>query len=276
METGHHFMTNNSLNTTNIFKELSIQIAMNGLSFSIRNTTSKEIVAVQEFPLEKTYSEQELEDKIDVIFNTNSFLNEKYDSINITHINNTATFIPNVLFEEENLADYLKFSISLENQSNIAFDSIANIQAKVVFLPFTRINNYIFDKLGSFNFTHHSNKLLKYFLTKNPQNSFKNTYLFFRKDTFDCFILQNNKLLFYNNFTFQNEADVLYFLLFTFEQFALKQDANSLFISGDLKSSDIIYTNLKKYFKQLEHLETEHQTTDLNIQKLVKKLIPIL
>jgi hypothetical protein len=270
-------MTNNSLNTTNnIFKELSIQIAMNGLSFSIRNSASKKILAIQEFPLEKTYSEQALEDKIDAIFNTNPFLNEKYDSISIIHINNTATFVPSALFEEENLADYLKFSISLENQSNIAFDNISSIQAKLVFLPFTRINNYIFDKLGSFNFTHHSNKLLKHFLTKNPQNSLKNTYLFFREDAFDCFILQNNKLVFYNSFTFQNEADVLYFLLFTFEQFALKQDVNSLFISGDLKQNDLIYVNLKKYFKQLEYLETEQQTTDLNVQKLVKKLTPIL
>jgi len=269
-------MTNNSLNTTNIFKELSIQIAMNGLSFSIRNTTSKKILAIQEFPLEKTYSEQELEDRISTIFNTNSFLLDKYDNINITHINNTATFVPNVLFEEENLADYLKFSISLENQSNIAFDNISDIQAKLVFLPFTRINNYIFEKLGSFNFTHHSNKLLKYFLTKNPQNSLKNTYLFFRGDTFDCFILQNNKLLFYNNFTFQNEADVLYFLLFTFEQFTLKQDINSLFISGDLKENDIIAVHLKKYFKQLEYIKTAQQTTGLNSQKLVEKLTPIL
>ena len=268
-------MTNNSLNTKTIFQELSIQLAMNGLSFSLRDTVSGNLLKLKYFSFKKIENEQELLQEIQELIALEKLAESSYDSIQVTAINNTLAFVPNVLFEENNLADYLKFANKLEPTDVLSYDSIDSIDAKIVYKPFTTINNYLFEVFGSFEASHHCEKLLHYFQQESKQSlNIKKCYLYFRENTFDCFILNQNKLLFYNNFTFQNNEDVLYFLLFTFEQYKLKQENNPILISGDLSSSSSLFQLLQKYFKQLSKLPIKQN--GLFDALALQKTIPLL
>ena len=266
-------MTKNSLNTSTIFKELSIQIAMNGLSFSIRNASNNTIEAIKFFPIESSFSIESIENSIKNIIIKESLHKESFDKITVIHTNNAVAFVPNALFNTANLADYLKFSVDLKPNDQIAYDEVEGLEAQLVYRPFTSINNFFIDTFGSFEAVHHCYPLVN-FIVKHNTDSIKKCYIHFREDTFDCFIFEKTKMIFYNNFTFQNEADVLYFLLFTFEQFQLDQTINTITISGSTASEAVIISTLENYFEKIERLKTPVQ---LDIDStLQKQLYPIL
>lgn len=267
-------MKKNSINTTIIFKELSIQIAMNGLSFAIRNSAN-DILTVKTFSFEKIYTELALVEAVKNTLNNEKVLHEKFDKISVTHSNNNITFVPNALFQTTNLADYLKFSISLEQQQNIVYDNIDNLSIKAVYIPFGIINNLLFERYGDFESSHHAVKLLDYFQAKNELNNTKTCYLYLKKDSFDCFILENTKLVFYNNFTYQNTADILYFLLFTFEQFNLNQEKNPIYYCGQIANTEILI-ELKKYFNKMTLIENTLKAINMTEQRYLQEIAPIL
>ena len=266
-------MTKNSLNTSTIFKELSIQIALNGLSFSIRNAANNTIEALKFFPIDTGFSSIALENAVKNIFIKEPLLNDAFDKVTVVHCNNAVTFVPNALFNANNLADYLKFSVALNPNDQIAYDEVSALEAQLVYRPFTAINNLLIDTFGSFEAVHHCYPLVD-FIMKHNTADIKKCYIHFRQNTFDCFIFEKHKMLFYNNFTFQNEADVLYFLLFTYEQFQLDQEINAITISGATANEKVIITALEKYFKNIELLKVPLQ---LGIDNAVQKqLYPTL
>ena len=90
-------ITNKSTNKpTNI--ELSIQISLSGLSFSIRNTDSNTITAIKEFRFEKRLNPLEVLDELKAIFTNESVLNQSFANVIIIHDNELSTLVPKSLF----------------------------------------------------------------------------------------------------------------------------------------------------------------------------------
>jgi hypothetical protein len=61
----------------------------------------------------------------------------------------------------------------------------------------------------------------------------------------------NNNLLFYNVFSFENNEDVLYYLLFMMEQFSLNPLSTRLLIGGQVQTNDSLIISIKKYIKHV-------------------------
>lgn len=64
-------------------------------------------------------------------------------------------------------------------------------------------------------------------------------------------IKENNKFLFYNVFNFDTNEDILYYLLFTMEQFNLNPLLVKLTVACHLPVTDELINNIKKYIKNL-------------------------
>lgn len=67
----------------------------------------------------------------------------------------------------------------------------------------------------------------------------------------ELIVKQGSDLLFYNVFRYQNNEDILYYLLFTMEQFSLNPLYVKLVIASQTGISDELVSNLKKYIKQV-------------------------
>ncbi len=62
---------------------------------------------------------------------------------------------------------------------------------------------------------------------------------------------ENNQVLFYNVFKYDNNEDVLYYLLFMMEQFQLNPLEVKLSIAGNRDLNDELIKSIKKYIKQV-------------------------
>lgn len=239
-------------NTHNILtnQELSIQLSLSGLSFCILNTDTNTITYLQHVDFSKK-TPSDLLDAVKHEFNTNSNLQKEFSKLTVIHENEWSTLVPKPLFNEDNLADYLKFNTKILKTDFITFDNINQNDSVNVYVPFTNINNYLFDKFGSFTYKHFSTVLIEQLLTLEKNSNTSKVYVNVNTDSFEVIAFNTGKLTLYNTFNYQTKEDFIYYLLFTFEQLQLNPETVELVFLGNLNKEHAIYKIAYKYVRHV-------------------------
>lgn len=230
METGQKHSVKTT-NTTKIFKKLSIQVNLNGLSFCILDTHQNTITHYLQIPFETKATPTSLLDKLSNAFNSNEMLQDNFEAVNIIHDNELATLVPDSLFSEEHLADYLKFNSGILQTDYITHDSIDELNVKNVYIPFININNFIFEQFGAFEY-HHANTILLKRLLPTMMRSDELLVVYVSKHHFEILSFKNKKLQLINRFEHHSKEDFIYYLLFTMEQLQLDPEAAEIVLLG--------------------------------------------
>ena len=166
-----------------------------------------------------------------------------------TWFSNQFTLIPNALFLPSQLENYYRLNFGeLKPTESLFYDSIYEQNLSLVytipnwFRDFKR--NYFFNA----DLKHHASCLIK--------NSFKEEHknlisLIFEGHSFIMCIKKEGKLLVCNSFEYQDEEDLIYFILSHHKQLGLTENNTLKFMSylEDLNSEKII--GLISHFKEL-------------------------
>ncbi|WP_298497817.1 DUF3822 family protein [uncultured Algibacter sp.] len=243
-------ITNNTLNKlTNL--ELSIQISLSGLSFSILNRNSNSIEFLKEIYFEKKLNPFEVLDELKLLFLKEEALKKKFANINIIHDNELATLVPKALFNENQLADYLKFNSKILKTDFIAYDTILENDSVNVYVPYTNINNFIYDKYGTFIFKHVSTVLIESLLQSQKETETNNMYVNVSKNHFEIIAFKKKDLILYNTFEYHSKEDFIYYILFTAEQLNLDPETMHLIFLGAISKNDELYNIAYKYIRNI-------------------------
>lgn len=251
-ETGqkHMAITNNSSNKLNNL-ELSIQLSLSGLSFCILNKDSNTIIEVKELRFEKRLNPFEVLDELKVLFENESTLNNSFTNVTIVHNNDLSTLVPEALFNKNHVADYLKFNSKILKSDFIAYDSILENSSVNVYVPYININNYIYDKFGTFIFKHISSVLIDSILRIEKASTTPKVYIHVSLNHFEIIIIKEGKLELYNTFVYNSKEDFIYYILFTAEQLNLNPETLNLVFIGDITEDDEIYNIAYKYIRNI-------------------------
>ncbi len=251
-ETGqkHMAITNNSSNKLNNL-ELSIQLSLSGLSFCILNKDSNTIIEVKELRFEKRLNPFEVLDELKVLFENESSLNNSFTNVTIVHNNDLSTLVPEALFNKNHVADYLKFNSKILKSDFIAYDSILENSSVNVYVPYININNYIYDKFGTFIFKHISSVLIESILRIEKASTTPKVYIHVSLNHFEIIITKEGKLELYNTFVYNSKEDFIYYILFTAEQLNLNPETLNLVFIGDITEDDEIYNIAYKYIRNI-------------------------
>jgi hypothetical protein len=235
-------------------KKLSIQFSLDGFSFCIY-TQDDTIINFSEFDFEKTaVSPENLLDKIEAIFASEVLLQQDFTEVFAVHQNQLSTIVPDPFFNPKNVTEYLKYSIKILNDDLIAFDHIASISAKSVYVPYVNINNYIFQNFGEFEYKHHLSVLIEKLITQNTakeETVFVNVF----KNDFDIIVLKEKELIFSNSFSLTTKEDFIYYILFTLEQLKLAPEKVLLCFLGTIEKESELYTIVYKYVRNVTFLK---------------------
>jgi hypothetical protein len=243
---------------TIIENKLSIQFDLDGFSFSIYNTLTEKEVYFREYEFKNSQvTPENLLLKIKNIFNTDTHLQNDFNSVTVVHQNNLSALVPNRFFSEKNLASYLNFNIKTLPIDYITFDAINSINSKNIYVPYVNINNYLFQNFGEFEYQHHSTVLIEKLLNIKG-NSEKKMYVNVSKTTLDITIIENNKLLLFNTFSYNTEEDFIYYILFVAEQLNLDVNEFPLYFTGKISANTTIYKITYKYIKNIYFLESNN------------------
>lgn len=230
---------------------MSIQVSLSGLSFFVLNLTTSNIEYLESLNFDKKQTPKELLDHLAHYLNSNPILNQEFSKVTLVHSNELATVVPKPLFDETNLIDYLKFNSKILKTDFITYDQINVADIMVVYVPLMNINNFIFDRFGSFEYKHSATILINRVLILEKNTKINKMYLNVEDNHFEIVVVKNNLLKFYNRFEFITKEDFIYYLLFTAEQLQLNPEEFPLVLMGTIVEGDELYQIAYKYIRDV-------------------------
>ena len=244
-------MTNIDNITEKVYKKLSVQVAMNGLSFCCFDTLNNTVSFVEKIDFDLINKHISTEDLFADAFRDYPELSAKYDEIIVIHNNNLSTFVPNALFDEEFLGSYLQYNTKVFETDFFAFDPLENYEINNVFIPYVNINNFFIDKFGTFLYKHANSILVQKLLDLSKNNDLKKMYVHINSGHFEIIVVQNQKLLLFNSFDYKTPEDFIYYILFSAEQLQLNPENFILELIGDIQENDPYYNIAYKYIRNV-------------------------
>ena len=247
---------NNILNKlTN--QELSIQISLSGLSFCILKSDTNSITFLKHFRDYNIQTPFQILDNLQQHFNTIEALNGSFDKVTVIHVNEIATLVPKPLFNEESLADYLKFNSKILQTDFIAYDEIIINDSINVYVPYVNINNFIYEKFGAFSYKHYSTILIETILQKEKHAQDEKMYIHVAKTHFEIIVTDKGNLKLYNSYTYNTKEDFIYYILFTAEQLNLNPETMNIELLGNILEEDELYKILYTYVRHIKLTEQD-------------------
>tara|TARA_R110002051_G_scaffold18194_2_gene52596 strand:+ start:8690 stop:9481 length:792 start_codon:yes stop_codon:yes gene_type:complete len=248
-------MTNKQEQTQYLMR-LSIQVRLDGLSFFTQNDEGT-VVDYAAFQFRKKVDPAGLLSEIQFIVKENPLLQSKYKNVSVIYVNNLFTLVPQALFDETKLTDYLKFNTKMLQTDFVTFDHIGTHEIVNVYIPYANVNNYFFDQYGAFTYHHALTHLITEVLDNAGHQEEAQILINIHPHSFEMIITEQKKLLFANTFEYQTKEDFIYYVLFTLEQLSLNPETVELELTGAIDPTDEKYNIAYTYIRNVQIKEAK-------------------
>lgn len=232
---------------------LSIQVNLNGLSFCIVNPNTQEVEHLHHIDFDASITPHELLPHLKRELSSKSVFAQDFSEVLVIHQNELSTLVPESLFDENHSADYLKFNSKILKSDYIAFDHLEAIQCKNVYVPYVNINNYIFDTFGQFTYKHSTSAFIETILKQLDRDETA-VYLNLYQQSFELVVFKYGQLTLSNVHQYFSKEDLLYYVLFTFNQLELDPNTVEVKLSGYISEADAFYALLYDYIRHLSFI----------------------
>lgn len=240
-------ITNSDLSYT----KLSIQISLNGLSFCVLDSISNTIIKQESTLFAEELNPYEVLKNLTALIEKNELSKLSFSEVTVIHRNTLFSLVPKALFNEKEIANYLKFNTKILANDHIAFDEILNFDIMNVYVPFININNYIYELFGDFEYQHHGTVLIQSLLNNFDGTKEPICYVHILEKQLDITVIENKKLVLYNSFNYTTKEDFIYYILFVLEQLNLDAETLKLKLFGDVEEGDSLYNLCYKYIRNV-------------------------
>jgi hypothetical protein len=261
VETGPASMQLTKNNTSESLKKLSVLIHQDGLSFYTYDTSGVLNTLHKEF--KHAANPIELLQYIEDCYKEENFLDSSFTKATLIYHHNIFTSVPAFIYKEEYAVDYLKYNARMLETDVLSTDgNMSDLNVNTVYIAYANINNYFFDRYGSYEYFHYSSRLLelrnKELPTLQPQ-----VYLDIKKSHFYLTIFKNAKLVAHNLFPHDAIEDILYYTMFTTHHNDLDPETMKMIVCTEQKEEELfnlLYTyvryveNIKDYPNYLEQI----------------------
>ena len=238
-------------NSSKEYHKLSIQVSLNGLSFCVLDTIGNKIVVSENLDFGNELSPFDLQKKTKELFAAHQITDFSFSEVTVIHKNNLFGLVPKALFDEKELANYLKFNTKILANDHLEFDEIESYDMVNVYVPFVNLNNYIYDLFGEFEFMHNATILIQTLLNTHTNGNEPVCYVHVSPKQMEITVLSHKKLLFYNSFQYTSKEDFIYYLLFSLEQLKLDTETTKLRLFGAVEEDDEIYSICFQYIQHI-------------------------
>ena len=234
---------------------LSIQADLNGLSFCILDIEERKYTGLRNYAFGNIFSIEEYVNRLAEAFKSDELLNLKYKSGSFIYLTRKSTLIPQGYFDRTYLKTYFKFNQSINELDEINYNYLSEIKAYNVFAVPNYIANEAIKWFGNMKLFHQATPFIKSIFEKHTEREGDCVFVNINNKFIDIAVASKEQLYLYNTFEYQNETDLLYFVLYIYKQLNMDIQKNKLFISGEQSDNIKYYNALKKYIKSIRNLE---------------------
>lgn len=226
---------------------LSIQLSLDGFSFSICDTISNKFIFLKHKPFSSGYNNP---DYLKEILRTEDELKLSFKKTTVCYNLSPSTNIPHALYDAGYNELYYSKNYKTAKGDKL-FNDFVKINQSVNVYP---VNEHLLDTLQ----TAFPNHTLQHLNTiKNTINLRENTgsnckiYLTVMQERFSMFVIKDGSVLLENSFNYQNDDEFLYFFLYSFKQLELDQLKAEVIIDGLVPRHASIVKHLERFIKKV-------------------------
>ncbi|MBT8252782.1 MAG: DUF3822 family protein [Flavobacteriaceae bacterium] len=231
---------------------LSIQVSLNGLSFCILDSDQGIIIHYSTLDFGKRLPPAEVLDNLKQHMNRDLQLQQTFRSLKVIFDNELSVLVPKPLFDEDQMANYLKFNSRIIKTDYLTFDELTSYDSVCVYIPFMNINNFLIDRFGAFEYRHYATILIDGLMAKTKNLLSKKMFVYVQSHHFEVIVLDKKSLLLYNTFEYKSPEDFIYYILFTAEQLRLNPEEIELTLFGDIQHGDDLFNMVYNYVRHVE------------------------
>lgn len=226
---------------------LIVKIGSGNLSYTIINNDETRVIALYDEP-ECTNSIQ----KFNQLLKTDIYLTLPYAKISIAVNTGNIAFIPNELFNEDEINTYTQyFSEDSSKQIFVQPDYSAGFTT-VFSLPL--LTEKSISGIWPHYKVYQQNQGL---IALGKDFEKQNLLLDFSAHTFEALVFNDGILQFQQHYEFDNNEEFVYYLLLIAQQLNLDFEQVNVLVSGIIHLNDEKWNSIKKYFTNLSLLNTD-------------------
>ena len=256
METGEnnpiHIQTENFNIGLASSYHLSIQLGAYHFSYCLLNTTTFTYDYVKKYPLT---SKDNTATEITEIINNDANLKAEFFSQSIAFVNFPSTFVPDRLYKEEEAETLLAFNTKVNGR--VLADNIVSQKAYLIYSVPESILTIVSNFFPKAKYKAQESIIIQQYSQLNTKN--KKAYLYLNEQKVGITIFNGNKLIFNNSFKYASKEDLLYYVLFSFEQLKLSPESINVSVFGTIEDTDEYFDLMYEYIRNIKLGKRPHQ-----------------
>ena len=170
---------------------------------------------------------------------------QSFSEVHVNLVNSYSTLIPNNLFEEAQVKQYLDFNFETIDNTVSKFDSLKTLEAKNCYLLFEKEEKTVYKQFNNAVIGHQSTAFIELNRKKESQ-----IIVELYPTHFQLMHVEENQFKMFNCFAYENVEDLLYYITYALRQLKVEKSAK-IEISGWVTSTSEIFKRLKEYLPNI-------------------------
>jgi len=218
------------------YYNMTMQISLHGFYFTLFDTQKNKFLGLETYHFANLDNEEDIAVELDRIISNSSWLTADFNKVKVLYNNEYSTLVPAPLFNEEYKATFLEFNQPAAKEHLISFDRLNNTGSVSVYSIPGALNDIIKKFWPNATVSHFSSFFIEC-LALNFKNKLEKDTLFVNVNDGNYQVLnfKNNKLVFFNRFTYKTKEDFIYFLLAVIEQLGFNPENTMLVLMGNIE-----------------------------------------
>ena len=258
METGEnnpiHIQTENFNIGLASSYHLSIQLGIYHFSYCLLNTTTFNYDYVKMYPIP---SNDNSATEITEIINNDAILKAEFSSQSVAFVNFPSTLVPDRFYKKEEAETLLDFNTKVNG--TVLSDNIVSQKAHLIYSVPENILTIVRNFFPRAKYKAQESILIQQYSQLNTEK--KKAYLYLNEQKVGVTIFNGDKLIFNNYFKYTSKEDLLYYVLFSFEQLKLSPNSIDVTVFGAIKDTDESFRLMHEYIRNIKFGKRPHQFT---------------
>ena len=230
---------------------LSIQVSLDGFSFSVLSQQEDKILAFKTNQL-KISSTALIARRFNDWLESEELLKKPFKKIRVIIFSEKFTLIPEKYYRNTSNQNISTLLFEENDESEIAENIIGELATRLIFTLPPGLNKVISEQIGECEIVHP----IKIILSNLPETEKENgLIILFDVKSFYTILFERNRILLTNNFKMSHVNDVVYYILTTLKQLEISTSKTSLFITDSVNKLPKIEDSLKPYFNEIKELK---------------------
>jgi len=229
----------------------SIQLSLDGFSYIVTDPDLQSHLVLRNYNFGTSLSLTRLAEIVEDLFLNEDILSQSRTNLNLTFISRPWGMVPEMLFDPSRINDIFRINFPDNDYADTITKNVPGMG--VVFA--SRIPHILFDAIpqdAEVNLIPQQVPIAINALQELTANKLQSgLFLAVHNKFFDVIFIENGKLRFYNNFKYEQYADILYFTLATLEELNLNSEEVNIFLQGNELVKEIIPVELKRHVKHI-------------------------